>query len=117
MSIPPWRVFWIVMILGSGWGIEVLQTDSIHPLVHALDLASLSLPSRVSMIAPIARPRSSGPALVFDVPLFALTCYFRHPPSSLSVFSGDIYDIRARIEFTPTGKLCVVQEMRPHVDS
>lgn len=106
---------WLVLGLALAALLESFDHSSLLALTSLDESQSLALPARVSFIGLVSNVRFSGTALVFDVMNgHTLPCYFRHPPRELFVFAGESYSIRARLESTPTGMLCVVEEMRSH---
>lgn len=106
---------WLLLVFALALTLEFLQTGQFYRLSRAEDLNSLVFPARVEFVSIIQNPHASGPARVFDVPVFHFTCYDRHPSPAQVVFAGDTYRIRARIEPTPRGLLCIVEEMAFHV--
>lgn len=96
-----------------------MEIYSSHSLVHPTSIAEvygLPLPVRVEMIGEVVSPRASGPAMVFDlVNEGRITCYQRHPSPVTPLFAHEWVVVRARIETTPKGKLCVVEELFSHV--
>lgn len=109
-------LFWIILLVLVGAGMEMASSHSVYRVEHISDVFSLPLPVRVELVGEISSPHFSGGALVFDLENKGrITCYYRHPPSLLSVFAGDEYVVRGRIEPTPRGRLCVVEELVAHV--
>jgi len=98
-----------------------MEVYSSHSVVHPSSIAevlALPLPVRVEIVGRVVNPRASGPALVFELENEGrMTCYHRHPSSIFPLLSGDTVWVRARIEATPKGKLCVIEEVSPHVPS
>lgn len=106
---------WLLLVFSLVLALEFLQTAQFRTLNGLEELNSLAFPARVEFVSAIQNPHASGPARVFDVPSFLLTCYDRHPSPAQVLFSGDTFRIRARIVPTPRGLLCVVEEMSSHV--
>ena len=103
---------WLILAVSAGAFIEALDAHSLATLSSISDAYALPLPHRIHFSGIVERPRVSGTSLVFDVKNNGLiTCYFRHPPPWLSVFSGDSFSIRATLVLTPRGRLCVVDSM------
>lgn len=108
--------YWIVFLVLIGVGIELYSSHSIVHPDSISDVFSLSLPVRVEMEGRVENPRSSGRAVVFELENEgSITCYHRHPSQIAPLFPGDVMVVRARIEATPKGVLCVVEEVTPHV--
>lgn len=103
---------WLVLALACGAFIEILDTHSTTILSSVSDAYSLPLPHRIQVVGEIRSPHFSGKSLVFElVNKGTLTCYFRHPPSSLFVFSREWFVVHATLVSTPRGRLCVVEKM------
>lgn len=108
--------YWIFFLVLIGVGIELYSSHSIVHPDSISDVFSLPLPVRVEMIGRVENPHSSGTALVFDLENEgSITCYHRHPSRVTPLFSGDWMVVRARMEATPKGILCVVEGVTPHV--
>ncbi len=103
---------WLVLAVASGALVESLDTHSVSSLSSVSEAFALPLPHRIQFSGFVERPHFSGESLVFDVKNNGLiTCYFRHPPSSLFVFPHDYFFIRASLVLTPRGRLCIVESM------
>lgn len=108
--------YWIFFLLLIGAGIELYSSHSTVHLPSVAAVFSLPLPVRVEMVGRVENPHFSGTAVVFDLENEGrITCYHRHPSKVLPLFSGDWMVVRARMEATPKGILCVVEEVTPHV--
>lgn len=106
-------VAWLIIALSTGACIELIDQSSVSSLSSISDAFSLPLPHRVDFSGEIISPRFSNGALVFDLKNNGLiTCYFRHPPSSLFVFSHEKVSVRATLVSTPRGRLCIVERVR-----
>ncbi len=110
--------YWFLVLLCVSGGIELYSSHSIVRPSNLAEVLSLPLPVRVEVEGYVVSPHSSGSALVFDVENEGrLTCYHRHPSPVFPLFSGDWIRLRARIEATPKGILCVVEEVLPRAPS
>ncbi len=104
---------WLVICVAAGALVEILDTHSLSSLSSVSEAHALSLPHRVQFTGFIERLHLSGESLVFDVKNNGvITCYFRHPPSSLFVFPHDYFSIRATLVLTSRGRLCIVESMK-----
>lgn len=107
-------VGWLILAVSAGALVEALDTHSVATPSSIAELHALPLPYRVQFSGSVGSPHLSGTSLVFDVKNNGvITCYFRHPPSSLFVFSQDYFSIRATLVLTPRGRLCIVESMQP----
>jgi hypothetical protein len=105
-------VGWLVLALACGAFIEVLDTHSTASLSSISEAYALPLPHRVQMEGEIRSPHFSGQSLVFELSnRGTISCYFRHPPSSLFVFSKEWFVVHATLVSTSRGRLCVVEKM------
>lgn len=105
-------VGWLILSLSAGALVEVLDTYSVSSLSSVSDAYALPLPHRVQFSGEILSPRFSSGALLFELKNNGeITCYYRHPPSSLFVFSHEYYSIRALLVSTSRGRLCTVESM------
>jgi hypothetical protein len=105
--------WWFFIAMMMGLSLELSAASSTLVLSSVSGIHSLSfLPQNVQLEGIIQSPHFSGSALVFELENGGrITCYHRHPSLTIPVFSGDRYRVLARIESTPKGKLCVVEEM------
>lgn len=103
-------VFFSILLVGA---LEYYDSFSFHALSSISDLDSLSLPVRVGVEGVVSSIRVTRTSWTFDLTNGGqLTCYWRNPPSNESVvLPGERYWVRARVEATPRGRLCVVEEV------
>ncbi|MBM3282044.1 MAG: hypothetical protein FJY86_01730 [Candidatus Diapherotrites archaeon] len=104
---------WVAFIglFVSGVWIEWLDREIV--LVDYVSDA-LALPNGVRFLVQgeVFRPRVLTSALVFDISnRGVMTCYYRHPPESLFLFSHDWVVVRASLVSTINGRLCVVSSL------
>ena len=111
MSIPqplPWLVLGVALLLF----LQAQNTSSIRFVSEIQTLHSLPLPARTTFEGTLSGVHFSGSALVFEVSNRGkITCYWRHPPLLLSLLSGEVCFIQARVEQTLRGKLCIVEKV------
>lgn len=106
-----WSI-WLVLVVAAGVFIEILDAHSAFTLSSVSEAYALPLPHRVQFVAAAENPHLSGTSLVFVASnKGSITCYFRHPPQLLNIFSGESFSIRATLVLTPRGRLCVVDSM------
>lgn len=106
---------WVVFALACGLALHVYDSHSIAHPSTIQDAYALSLPARVELTGDISNFRISSGAWVFDlVNQGTITCYFRHPPSTVFPFNHESVRVRGRIDPTPRGRLCVVEELLPN---
>ncbi len=104
-----WQFLILVVVVLS---LETLSVESVYSLARVSDIFSLSLPARVQLEGSVKSPHFSGTALVFDLENEGrVTCYHRHPSPHFPLISNDVVRVIARIEQTPRGRLCVVEEV------
>lgn len=107
---------WITLLVCVGVGMDAYSSHALLSLSSVGDVHRLALPVRVEMLGEVMNLRSSGPAAVFDlVNEGRITCYHRHPSRVVPLFVHDWVRVRARVESTPKGRLCVVEEVFLHV--
>ncbi len=103
---------WIFLALACGVALHVYDAHSLVRPSTIQDLYSHSPPFRVEVSGELTHFRISGGAWVFDLDNNGtITCYYRHPPSVVSVFNHDHVTVRGRVDPTPRGRLCVVEEL------
>ncbi len=108
---PAWG--WVLCILVLGSSLEYFDSTNITFLSNVSEVYGLLLPARVEMEGSVSSIRDSRGSMVFDlVNNGRITCYHRHPSLTFSLFSRDWVRVVARIEETPMGRLCVVEELR-----
>lgn len=112
MYFSSYSVEWLFLAVLLGALIELVDVSSVSVLDSLSDAHGLPLPHRIRFSGTITAIRSSADSLTFDVKnQGVLTCYYRHPPAHLFLFSGDIYTVDASLVQTPRGRLCVVRAM------
>ncbi len=105
-------VLWLLLALGMGVFLEWNDAQSLHILSSVSDAYALSLPANVSFEGTVSNIRFSRLSVVFEMENKGIiTCYFRHPPETFFLFSGERILVRGKIEQTPQGRLCVVREV------
>lgn len=103
---------WLFLALACGILLEAWDQSSIHTPSTISDASGLPLPARVVMEGVVKGLRTSGSSWVFELEHNGIiTCYFRHPPPTLVLFANTPIRVRARLEQTPKGRLCVVEEV------
>lgn len=109
MRIMGWQ--WLVIGLLAGAGVEWFQSHSIQQVNGLHALQGLPTPSEVMLQGVVSHLQFNRLSWVFDLENAGkITCYWRHPPQIKSFGNGDFIRIRARMERTPDGLLCIVQE-------
>jgi hypothetical protein len=104
-----WTAF-IALFASAVW-IEWSDSDFV-PVSFVSDALSLPSSTRFSVRGEVLNPRLQTNALVFDVSNRGnMTCYYRHPPSTLFLFPHDWVTIRASFVQTIQGRLCVVSSL------
>jgi hypothetical protein len=108
----------VVLALFLGGVLETWNTTSIHSLHSILDAQTILLPARVQVEGEVKNVHYSGTALVFELENNGkITCYWRHPNPYRIPLAHDKIVVLARIESTPNGRLCVVEEVKEYVFS
>ena len=103
--------YWIVLGLALGAAIEWIEINSWKNINELQALQAMQTPSNVMVHGVISNLRFSRLSWTFDLENAGkITCYWRHPPELKSISNGDFIRLRVRLERTPNGLLCVVQE-------
>jgi hypothetical protein len=110
-----WGIRWVLFGLAIGLVLEAYHFSSQVEIVNNHEIFGLPLPSSVIVHGTVQNIRSSNGALVFDVENNGkITCYWRHPPENLFLFKNDFVKLSARIDPTPSGRLCIVLDLIEH---
>ncbi len=111
MKIDSLALRWIGLAVACGVMLHVYDAHSTFHPASIQDTFSIPLPARVELLGEVTHFRISSGAWVFDlVNGGTITCYFRHPPSTIFPLNHEWARIRGRIDPTPRGRLCVVEE-------
>lgn len=106
---------WIFLALACGIALHVYDSHSLIRPATIQDVYAHSPPFRVEFSGEVNHFRVSSGAWVFDlVNEGTITCYYRHPPSFSSAFNHEQVTVRGRIDPTPRGILCIVEELIFH---
>ena len=103
---------WLVLGLILGLCIEFIEINSWKEAGALHSINSFSTPSNVIVQGIVSNLRMQRLSWVFDIENAGrITCYWRNPPEFNVFANGDFVRLRARIERTSTGLLCIVREL------